>query len=598
MSVSEEKFNHSLSLKKNESLTVREKVYHMVGFGSNYWHQFSCAATRLDYSNQDENSFDLCDSNEKDSSYDKLTPPLINLFTISKIEIPPQKVKSKPSRFNFRKLLQRKKKEKSPSQTDMERHEMEKSAISKASTSDSYSYLNLPFGSVNPPVKQLVAGMTHLAIVHKDGILMTGTLHGHTYPYPMIKPACIPLNCTEIVCGDRHVLGLFEGKVVMSWGSGYFGQLGHGLEIVYCHNPTMIERLSPRYVGGDIVSIFAGGMQSGAIICDANEWKNRQDRTSISTRVFRWGGNRFEQLAIGSKANAVPCPTPMKDVFHPETGKRLSFVQIDVGKIHSLGLDQYGEVYSWGCTANGRCGQAESDISSSVARSGYSEPKRVEALRKVIIKQICAGDSHSLALSGGGRVFSWGNNASGQLGMGHTINLLSPRQIMDLDFGRKEGYRTATRNGNAIKADQIIPQDSSDASMNSKGNHQGETIVRQDSESSHSAPTISSIYAAGSCSAALSSSGELYTWGCDDANHLGHFIPSTSSLSNLDVGSRISSSLRLEYSCSFDSRLNILLPKRVDILRQVGLKVESVTVSPNFIAAVCSEIDMSESSDE
>jgi alpha-tubulin suppressor-like RCC1 family protein len=43
-------------------------------------------------------------------------------------------------------------------------------------------------------------------------------------------------------------------------------------------------------------------------------------------------------------------------------------------------------------------------------RNGVSLPKRIEALRNVKISDI------TLALSGSGRVFSWGNNASGQLG--------------------------------------------------------------------------------------------------------------------------------------------------------------------------------------
>jgi alpha-tubulin suppressor-like RCC1 family protein len=49
-------------------------------------------------------------------------------------------------------------------------------------------------------------------------------------------------------------------------------------------------------------------------------------------------------------------------------------------------------------------------------RNGVSLPKRIEALRNVKISDITAGDAHTLALSGSGRVFSWGNNASGQLG--------------------------------------------------------------------------------------------------------------------------------------------------------------------------------------
>ena len=68
-----------------------------------------------------------------------------------------------------------------------------------------------------------------------------------------------------------------------------------------------------------------------------------------------------------------------------------------------------------------------------------SLPKRVEALRNVNIVQVSAGDSHTLALSGSGWVFSWDVGSSGQLGHGSSTHLLSPRLIADLEFGNQEG---------------------------------------------------------------------------------------------------------------------------------------------------------------
>lgn len=573
------------TLKNSRKGTVSDKkVYHLVGLGSNYWHQFTNAATPLDFTYQDDQAHESADSTERVRSADKITPPLIQVFPIVQTEDLPKKSKFK---FSFKRLLQRKKKsiESTSVETDLDQNESENNVGDSECMVDNVSQQDIPFGVTEIPVQKIAVGMTHTAMIQKDRILMSGTLHGYTYPYPIVKPAPIPLRCTDIVCGDRHVLALFEGKVAMSWGSGFFGQLGHGLDVVYCHHPAIIERLSPAFVDGDIVSIFAGGLQSGAIICNANEWKTRKKRKSISTRVFRWGGNRFEQLAIGTKANTVPHPTPMIDVFHPDTKKLVTFVQLSLGKKHSLGLDHDGQVYSWGCTANGRCGHTENNISSSAARSGYSVPKRVEALRKVVIKQVCAGDSHSLALSGSGRVFSWGNNSSGELGMGHTMPLLTPRQIMDLEISVNENTR-----GN--ENDTKYEKDTSNSPDKQR------TVENTNELGFHPSPTITSIYAAGSSSAALSLTGDLYTWGCDNANHLGLMIPEISVIPNIEPGQRMNTTSRIKDSRSFDSRLNVLLPRRVDILNQVGLKVESVAMSPNFIITLCSETEVNEISDE
>lgn len=600
------------TLKSRKGTVSGKKVYHAVGLGSNYWHEFTDAATPLEFSYQDGQESETFNGSDIRRSNDKITPPLIHVFPIVQTEDPPKRSKFK---FSIKKLLQRKKKVKELTSDDTKLYSngSEDNAGDSESLVENSSQSDIPFGVTDVPTQKIVAGMTHAAMIQKDGILMTGTLHGYTYHYPVVKPAPIPLRCTDIVCGARHVLAVFEGKVVMSWGSGYFGQLGHGLDIVYCHHPTIVERLSPAYVGGDIVSIFAGGLQSGAIICNAEDWRSRNKRKSISTRVFRWGSNRFEQLAIGTKANAVPYPTPMIDVLHPDTKKLVSFVQLDVGKVHTLGLDHDGQVYSWGCTANGRCGNTENNVSSSTSRSGYSAPKRVEALRKVVVKQVCAGDSHSLALSGSGRVFSWGNNSSGQLGMGHTTHLLSPRQIMDLEIVRKP-----SGNGNTSSDATEAPKDYQNGSKNDNDQSNAsnkKTMAPSDRKSPPSSssttgascgdeseertyPAITSIYAAGSSSAALSSAGDLYTWGCDNANHLGLLIPDVSSIPNIEPCQRLSSSSRIQDSRSFDSRLNVLSPRRVDVLNQVGLKVESVAMSPNFIITICSEMDVNEILDE
>mmetsp|Transcript_26082 Transcript_26082/g.32170 ORF Transcript_26082/g.32170 Transcript_26082/m.32170 type:complete len:194 (-) Transcript_26082:252-833(-) len=109
-------------------------------------------------------------------------------------------------------------------------------------------------------------------------------------------------------------------------------------------------------------------------------------------------------------------------------------------------------------------------------------------------------------------------------------------------------------------------------------------------------PIIKSIYASGSYSAAVSSSGDLYTWGCSDGNQLGHSVPRSNNHSNIpriDTSGPISQTagLRTRDAQSFDSRLNVLIPRRVECLIQYGLKVESLSTGPHFMVAICSKLD-------
>jgi hypothetical protein len=75
---------------------------------------------------------------------------------------------------------------------------------------------------------------------------------------------------------------------------------------------------------------------------------------------------------------------------------------------HSLCVTKEGHVYSWG---SNRFGQLDASPSTSIRAT----PARVNDLRRPCVA-VAAGDRHSVALSSGGEVFTWGDNSSGQLG--------------------------------------------------------------------------------------------------------------------------------------------------------------------------------------
>jgi alpha-tubulin suppressor-like RCC1 family protein len=571
---------------------------------------------------------------------------------------------------SFLRFLRRKKKNKLhestvPSSSSASKNNNDK-AMQKAlaSIASSDKAFELPYAFHKRPAEQVAAGMTHVAFIGNNndeasstsnsnansykqphGIYMTGTLHGVTYPHPTLKQAHakIPLRCTQIACGRRHTLAVFEGKVTMSWGSGYFGQLGHGLDHVYCHQPTVIERLVPRYLGGEVVAIAAGGMQSAIIVAadnstlNASSFMNRQNLKDVNTRVFRFGSNKHGQCAVeGGKCNSLPYPTIMMDVYHPDTGKRVSFVSLALGKLHSVGLTHHGELYSWGSTASGRCGHGDIGGSASTStsavrsttklRNGVSLPRRIEALRNVKVVDVSAGDAHTLALSGSGRVFSWGNNASGQLGVGHSMHLISPRLIADLEFaqnarGSAKGDLSEAASAESQSQSQspsILHSSSRDQGQGQSSSdigHLGATLapIHYPSSPQKKAsqkvggwdpipPRITSIHASGAYSAAVSTTGDIYSWGCGDGNQLGHSgpvnatdLPNAERLSvpRTNLGERRTRDVQ-----SFDSKLNVLLPRRVDCLRHFGLKAESLVTSSNFMLAICSKLDIHKNSQE
>ncbi len=84
-------------------------------------------------------------------------------------------------------------------------------------------------------------------------------------------------------------------------------------------------------------------------------------------------------------------------------------IDICCGVSHSLALTNGGEVYAWGLNL---CGQ--------IGNGSYSQalvPIKLNHFNNEKVIQISCGYEHSIALTESGRVFSWGYNEFGQLGL-------------------------------------------------------------------------------------------------------------------------------------------------------------------------------------
>jgi regulator of chromosome condensation len=80
--------------------------------------------------------------------------------------------------------------------------------------------------------------------------------------------------------------------------------------------------------------------------------------------------------------------------------------------MHTVALSEDGSVYSWGCNDEGALGRPSNE-------SNEFDPLKVQFPEETRILQICAGDSHSAALSSGGIVYVWGvfRDSNGPFGL-------------------------------------------------------------------------------------------------------------------------------------------------------------------------------------
>lgn len=132
---------------------------------------------------------------------------------------------------------------------------------------------------------------------------------------------------------------------------------------------------------------------------------------------------------------------------NPVSGNEISFLQVSQGQEFSLGVSSDYEVYGWGKNINGVLGTVEEHILMT------DNPVKINGLQDIV--KVSAGKDHALALSSDGKVYAWGGNENGQLGIGKKIDFLySPFQVELLDnvkiIAAGDSYSFAVRHDGSV----------------------------------------------------------------------------------------------------------------------------------------------------
>lgn len=205
---------------------------------------------------------------------------------------------------------------------------------------------------------------------------------------------------------------------------------------------------------------------------DLPDWQGRGplDLLSAELRQYLAPGGPGDVFAFGSGANYCLGTGSTRPELHPTRVEGLHDAQaaaLSASKFHSCALTLDGQLYTWGWGRGGRLGHPEAHVhsgesaviaprlvaalgrravtavaaakhhtvlctaagevftfgSNRYGQLGYAgdtqpTPKRVAALRGTRIVVLAAANKHSVAVSVGGEVFTWGGNAVGQLGYG------------------------------------------------------------------------------------------------------------------------------------------------------------------------------------
>lgn len=194
-------------------------------------------------------------------------------------------------------------------------------------------------------------------------------------------------------------------------------------------------------------------------------------------------------------------------------------VSVACGAFHALVLTADGRVFAWGANYKGQLGLG-------VQRS-LATPQEVFGKAEVV-SSIAAGDLHSIAITRGGAVFVWGNGDHGQLGLGDHAELINHNKIASptLVLGMVDAVFAAAGRQSSMLVDLGGKVWSTGNNMYGQLGH-GDRVRRTcfaviSQPDSFCLQKITSLDCADDHTAAVTTGGDVWTWGSNNTGCLGH----------------------------------------------------------------------------
>lgn len=209
-----------------------------------------------------------------------------------------------------------------------------------------------------------------------------------------------PLDDEEIVelrGGYGHRCALASSGKAYCWGNDSSGSLGAGRSFTPSgvYTPVEVQRVGSLQ-GKTIASLAVG--RSFTCVLDTEGG------------ISCWGSNAYGQLGVGTTTTSL-VPVSV-DATGALAGKNIVKL-VAQGSYHICALDDEGAAYCWGDNSDGQVGDnsgvAKVLVPSAVDMSGVLAGKR--------LVDIALGDKHTCAIADDKKVYCWGANTSGALGV-------------------------------------------------------------------------------------------------------------------------------------------------------------------------------------
>ena len=199
-----------------------------------------------------------------------------------------------------------------------------------------------------------------------------------------------------------------------------FGKNEHGA----IGNGSSADRVVPVRLSGlpRVREVAAGGAHTLAVGLDGSLWSwGANNSGRLGSPCFPLKQFAPAQIERVEPLRDDPAPTECPDQATPNS-EDFDFVAVTAGSVHSVALDSEGKVWTWGDNKSGALG-----LGDAVDRYRPTQIPTNDTFNNIIA--IAAGDAYTVALKHDGSVFVWGYNAYGQLGTGDKANRYEPTLV-------------------------------------------------------------------------------------------------------------------------------------------------------------------------
>lgn len=225
----------------------------------------------------------------------------------------------------------------------------------------------------------------------------------------------------RLALGHEHVCVITRTGAVKCWGHNLYGQLGLGHDDRIGDNQQEMADLEEVDLGSGRTakSISAGAGHTCALLDNRN--------------VKCWGENYNGQLGLGDDRSRGDDAGEMGDALPPvDLGPGTAARAVVAGEYHTCALLNQGAVKCWGRNIDGQLGLGvDIDVGVDASEMGAALPP-VDLGTGRHAQAVYAGDTHTCAVLDDLSLKCWGDNFSGQLGLGDSASRgLTPSQMGD-----------------------------------------------------------------------------------------------------------------------------------------------------------------------